>query len=103
MPTAFDPVAASYDCAIARVSAPFVPTLLAACRLARGDRLLDVGTGTGLVAAAAAADHAASVVGLEAGKACFRSSGRWARFAAMDARPLAPLARWEARFFGVRR
>src|SRR5262249_54027743 len=33
--------------------------------LARGHRLLDVGTGTGLVAAAASADHAASVVALD--------------------------------------
>src|SRR5262245_37420005 len=48
-----------------RVSAPFVAPLLTACRLGRGCRLLDVGTGTGLVAAAAAADHGAAVVALD--------------------------------------
>jgi release factor glutamine methyltransferase len=48
-----------------RVSGPFVAPLLATCRLGRGRRLLDVGTGTGLVAAAAAADHGAAVVALD--------------------------------------
>jgi ubiquinone/menaquinone biosynthesis C-methylase UbiE len=63
----FDAVAADYDRAMARVSEPFVPDLLAACAMAEGDRLLDVGTGTGLVAAAAARTlgPGARVVGLD--------------------------------------
>ena len=52
---------------MARVLEPFVPDLLAACALGRGHRFLDVGTGTGLVAAAAAATPGAAVrvVGLD--------------------------------------
>ena len=38
-----------------QVSEPFVSEILDACALGQGQRLLDVGTGTGLVAAAAAA------------------------------------------------
>jgi ubiquinone/menaquinone biosynthesis C-methylase UbiE len=44
----FDAVAAGYDRAMARVSEPFVPDLLAACALGVGDFFLDVGTGTGV-------------------------------------------------------
>jgi ubiquinone/menaquinone biosynthesis C-methylase UbiE len=63
----FDAIAAGYDRAMARVSEPFVPDLLAACALDAGDFFLDVGTGTGLVAAAAASamGAAARVVGLD--------------------------------------
>jgi ubiquinone/menaquinone biosynthesis C-methylase UbiE len=63
----FDAVAAGYDRAMARVLGPFVPDLLAACRLGPGSRLLDVGTGTGLVAAAAVAAPGAAIraVGLD--------------------------------------
>jgi ubiquinone/menaquinone biosynthesis C-methylase UbiE len=50
----FDAVAAGYDRAMARLSEPFVPDLLAACALDASAFFLDVGTGTGLVAAAAA-------------------------------------------------
>jgi ubiquinone/menaquinone biosynthesis C-methylase UbiE len=66
-PVPFDAVAAGYDRAMARVSEPFVPDLLGACALGPGQRLLDVGTGTGLVAAAArtALGAAARVVGID--------------------------------------
>jgi ubiquinone/menaquinone biosynthesis C-methylase UbiE len=66
-PVPFDAVALGYDRAMARVSEPFIPDLLAACALGRGERLLDLGTGTGLVAAAAARTPctAARVVGLD--------------------------------------
>lgn len=73
-PALFDAVAAGYDRAMARVLEPFVPELLAACRLGRGHRLLDVGTGTGLVAAAAAtvSGTAVRVVGLDVSAAMLR-------------------------------
>ncbi len=68
----FDAVAAGYDRAMARVLAPFVPDLLAACALGRGHRFLDVGTGTGLVAAAAAPAAGGRVVGLDLSPAMLR-------------------------------
>jgi ubiquinone/menaquinone biosynthesis C-methylase UbiE len=70
----FDAVAQGYDRAMARVLEPFVPDLLAACRLRPGSRLLDVGTGTGLVAAAAATlpGTAVRVVGLDVSPAMLR-------------------------------
>ena len=66
-PVPFDAVALGYDRAMARVSEPFIPDLLAACALGRDERLLDLGTGTGLVAAAAARalGPAVRVVGLD--------------------------------------
>ena len=50
-----DEAAAGYDRAFGHVSARFVPFLLGAARLAPGMRVLDVATGTGLVAEAALA------------------------------------------------
>jgi ubiquinone/menaquinone biosynthesis C-methylase UbiE len=47
--------AAEYDHAFAHVSAHFVPSLLRAARLAPGQRVLDVATGTGIAAEAALA------------------------------------------------
>ena len=47
--------AAGYDRAFGHVSARFVPALLRAARLAPGMRVLDIATGTGLVAEAALA------------------------------------------------
>lgn len=48
-------VAAGYDQVFAHVSSHFIPFLLRAGRLAPGQRLLDIGTGTGLAAEAALA------------------------------------------------
>ena len=48
-----DAAAASYEQAMARISRHFVPLMLDAGHLAAGHRLLDVATGTGLVAEAA--------------------------------------------------
>ena len=48
-----DAAAASYEQAMARISRHFVPLILDAGHLAVGHRLLDVATGTGLVAEAA--------------------------------------------------
>ena len=45
--------AAGYDRAVARVSKAVVLPLLRAAELAPGDRILDIATGTGLVAEAA--------------------------------------------------
>jgi len=47
--------AAEYDRAFSHVSAHFLPTLLRAARVAPGQRVLDVATGTGIAAAAALA------------------------------------------------
>jgi ubiquinone/menaquinone biosynthesis C-methylase UbiE len=48
--------AAGYDRAVARVSKAFVSPLLRAAELAPGDRVLDIATGTGLVAEAVLAE-----------------------------------------------
>jgi len=45
--------AASYERAMARISQHFVPLMLEAGHLAKGHHLLDVATGTGLIAEAA--------------------------------------------------
>jgi ubiquinone/menaquinone biosynthesis C-methylase UbiE len=45
--------AAEYDRAVSHVSAHFLPLLLRAARLAPGQRVLDVATGTGIAAEAA--------------------------------------------------
>jgi ubiquinone/menaquinone biosynthesis C-methylase UbiE len=50
-----DEAAAGYDRAFGHVSARFVPSLLRVARLAPGMRVLDIATGTGLVAEAALA------------------------------------------------
>lgn len=50
----YDAGAGTYDRTFGHVSREFVPRLLAAARLARGQRVLDVGTGTGMAAAMAA-------------------------------------------------
>jgi ubiquinone/menaquinone biosynthesis C-methylase UbiE len=50
-----DAAAAGYDRTFAHVSARFVPALLRAARLAPGMRVLDIATGTGLVAETALA------------------------------------------------
>lgn len=50
----FDTGAASYDRRAQLVSAPFIPALLVAARVGPGQRVLDVGTGTGIAARAAA-------------------------------------------------
>jgi ubiquinone/menaquinone biosynthesis C-methylase UbiE len=49
-----DAAAAGYDRTFAHISARFVPVLLRAARLASGMRVLDIATGTGLAAEAAA-------------------------------------------------
>ena len=48
-----DDAAASYEQAMARISRHFVPLMLEAGHLAKGHHLLDVATGTGLIAEAA--------------------------------------------------
>ena len=51
----YDASAGTYDRVFGRVSREFVPGLLRAARLAPGMRVLDIATGTGLVAEAALA------------------------------------------------
>jgi SAM-dependent methyltransferase len=53
-----------YDALVARVTARVAPALLDAARVGAASRVLDVATGTGVVAAAAAA-RGASVVGID--------------------------------------
>jgi SAM-dependent methyltransferase len=50
----YDAGASGYDQGFGRVSAIFIPTLLQSARLATGHRVLDVATGTGIAAEAAA-------------------------------------------------
>ena len=56
--------AAEYDATFARASAPFVDALLDAARVSADMRVLDIGCGTGIVTAAAAA-RGAGVAGLD--------------------------------------
>jgi ubiquinone/menaquinone biosynthesis C-methylase UbiE len=51
----YDDVAAAYDRVMGRWSRQDIPALLAAAEVASGDQVLDVATGTGEVALAAAA------------------------------------------------
>ena len=91
----FDTAAHSYDRFMGRWSRLFVPALVDAARIARGDRVLDLAAGTGegaLAAIAAAPDIRVVAVDMSApmlGAARIKAAGQRVTMAVMDGQTLA--------------
>lgn len=96
----YDAAAGEFDRLTGRLAAPLARETLALARLGPADRVLDVGTGTGLVAPQAAAalrggggsvvgiDHSEGLLRKAAGKARRRGLEAMAEFRRMDAEAL---------------
>ena len=92
----FDAGALAYDRAIARASRLFIPALLEAAQIAASQRVLDVATGTGLAAEAAATlvEPSGTVLGVDISlpmlrEATARTAGGRILLVAMDGQALA--------------
>ncbi len=86
-PKEYDASAGTYDQVFGRVSREFVPILLRVARLAPGMRVLDIATGTGLVAEAAlsAVGPSGHVVAADTRRLCW--NGRGSAWAGSRTRP----------------